>query len=199
MPRAKSSRNGPGLQDSIRSYCSSGFRECSRFRVLIIFTCRRPGANVRAFLPRTPNKISSVVFLKAKLVLEENVDGEISDRAVSHDTHKVDYLKDRVAFDLEWNSKDQTFDRDLAAFRSFFEYDKISVGVLLTRSTSLETWFRTLGNCLDKEGEETDRPVYQKYGASTTHMNKLLPRLEAGRGGGCPVLAFGITQRLVEK
>lgn len=33
------------------------------------------------------------------------------------DGHKVDYVKNRVAFDLEWNSKDQTFDRDLYAFR----------------------------------------------------------------------------------
>ncbi len=28
------------------------------------------------------------------------------------DGHKIDYVKGRVAFDLEWNSKDQTFDRD---------------------------------------------------------------------------------------
>ncbi|MGH7006603.1 MAG: BglII/BstYI family type II restriction endonuclease, partial [Alphaproteobacteria bacterium] len=30
------------------------------------------------------------------------------------------------------------------------------------------------------------------YGASTTHMSKLLPRLEGGGGGGCPVVVFGI-------
>jgi len=38
--------------------------------------------------------------------------------------------------------------------------------------------------------------VLKKYGAeggTTTHMAKLLPRLEAGRSGGCPVLAMGIT------
>ena len=29
------------------------------------------------------------------------------------DGHNIDFLKGRVAFDLEWNSKDQTFDRDL--------------------------------------------------------------------------------------
>ncbi|HET6630600.1 MAG TPA: BglII/BstYI family type II restriction endonuclease [Woeseiaceae bacterium] len=135
--------------------------------------------------------------LKAKLVLEEQVDGETLDRDISFDTHKVDYLKGRVAFDLEWNSKDQTFDRDLAAFRTFFDYDKISVGILVTRSSTLESWFKNLGFCLDKDGAETDSPVYKKYGASTTHMNKLLPRLEAGRGGGCPILALGITRRLV--
>lgn len=31
------------------------------------------------------------------------------------------------------------------------------------------------------------------------HMGKLLPRLEAGRSGGCPVLVFGITTALLKK
>ena len=34
------------------------------------------------------------------------------------DGHKIDYVKGRVALDMEWNSKDQTYDRDLYAFRS---------------------------------------------------------------------------------
>src|SRR5690606_19671716 len=37
------------------------------------------------------------------------------------DGHKIDYVKNRVAFDLEWNSKDQTFDRDLYAFGAFYQ------------------------------------------------------------------------------
>ncbi len=45
--------------------------------------------------------------LTAKMIIDKE--------KISHDTHKVDYLKGRVAFDLEWNSKDQTFDRDLFA------------------------------------------------------------------------------------
>lgn len=102
----------------------------------------------------------------------------------SHGSHKVDYLKGRVAFDLEWNSKDQTFDRDLYAFRSFFEYDAISVGVLITRSNELDPLFKQLD-------------IHSKYGASTTHIGKLLPRLNAGRNGGCPVMVFGITTKLI--
>lgn len=126
--------------------------------------------------------------LNAKLIVD--------DREVSHDTHKVDYIKGRVAFDLEWNSKDQTFDRDLYAFRAFFEYDKISLGVLVTRSNELDPWFASLGMYTDKYGVR--RAYKAKYGASTTHMGKLIPRLEAGRSGGCPVLVFGITPRLLE-
>jgi CRISPR-associated protein Csd2 len=116
----------------------------------------------------------------------------VDDQEISHDTHKVDFIKGRVAFDLEWNSKDQTFDRDLYAFRAFFEYDKISVGVLVTRSNELDPWFASLGEVVDRYG--TKRDIKLKYGASTTHMGKLLPRLNAGRSGGCPVLVFGITQ-----
>ncbi|XVN40841.1 MAG: BglII/BstYI family type II restriction endonuclease [Rickettsia endosymbiont of Argas persicus] len=34
------------------------------------------------------------------------------------------------------------------------------------------------------------------YGSSTTHIAKLLPRIEGGGGGGCPILVFGITEKL---
>ena len=125
--------------------------------------------------------------LKAKLVVDEDV--------VSIDTHKVDYIKDRIAFDLEWNSKDQTFDRDLYAFRAFFEYNKISLGILVTRSNELDGWFNSLGSYTDKYG--TERQYKSKYGASTTHISKLLPRLKSGRNGGCPILVFGITTKLL--
>ncbi|MDP6785765.1 MAG: BglII/BstYI family type II restriction endonuclease [Rhodospirillales bacterium] len=30
------------------------------------------------------------------------------------------------------------------------------------------------------------------YGGSTTHMSKLLLRIEGGGGGGCPIAVFGI-------
>jgi hypothetical protein len=125
--------------------------------------------------------------LIASLVLGEVKDGKVAKdvEIVRSDTHKVDYLKGRVALDVEWNSKDQTFDRDLFAFRTFFEFGKISVGVLITRSIELAPWFASLG-------------IKDKYGASTTHMGKLLPRLQSGRAGGCPVLAIGITQKVIK-
>jgi len=128
--------------------------------------------------------------LTASLVVNET-------EVVSSDTHKIDYLKNGVAFDLEWNSKDQTFDRDLYAFRTFFEYKKISVGILVTRSNDLDPYFESLGKYNDMNGIE--RKYKEKYGASTTHWGKLIPRLEAGRSGGCPVLAFGITQKLLSQ
>ncbi|MDR0968669.1 MAG: restriction endonuclease [Holosporaceae bacterium] len=94
--------------------------------------------------------------------------------------HNIDYIKGKIALDMEWNSKDQTFDRDLYAFRAFYECGIIACGVIVTRSESLNQAFSKLG-------------VISKYGASTTWMGKLLSRINSGRHGGCPLLALGIT------
>lgn len=100
--------------------------------------------------------------------------------------HKIDYVKGNVAVDLEWNSKDQTFDRDLYAFRTFYECGVITCGVIITRSEQLNHVFAALGD-----------DVKKKYGASTTWMGKLLPRIHARRHGGCPLLVIGITPETI--
>lgn len=123
------------------------------------------------------------------------------------DGHKIDYVKGRVAFDLEWNSKDQTFDRDLYAMRAFHECGLISLGIMVTRSEKLNPVFEVVPQLtktgepeLFKSGKNAGQPktVRAKYGASTTWMGKLLYRLNAGRHGGCPILVFGITPNLIE-
>ncbi|GKY90215.1 BglII/BstYI family type II restriction endonuclease [Sinisalibacter aestuarii] len=114
------------------------------------------------------------------------------------DGHRIDFVKGRVALDLEWNSKDQTYDRDLYAFSAFYDAGAIDAAVIITRGSSLDNaFFRSLGKVLEKDGTEGKGEVYKKFGASTTWMGKLLYRLDAGRNGGCPVLAIGITPKCV--
>ena len=96
-----------------------------------------------------------------------------------------------MAFDLEWNSKDQTFDRDLLAMRTYFECGLTEVGIIVTRSEELNGIFKEL---LDDKGD----PLIRKYGASTTWIGKLLYRLKSRRNGGCPILAVGIKKSCVE-
>jgi hypothetical protein len=95
-------------------------------------------------------------------------------------THKVDCYKERVALEVEWNNKDPFYDRDLNNFRLLFELRAIDVGVIITRCTELQKIFNELGRG-------------QSFGNSTTHMAKLIPRLDGGGGGGCPVVVFGIS------
>ena len=58
-----------------------------------------------------------------------------------------------------------------------------SAGVIITKADELRQVFEGLG-------------IRSKYGASTTWISKLLPRIEGGGGGGCPILVFGITKQL---
>jgi Restriction endonuclease BglII len=97
-------------------------------------------------------------------------------------THKVDYFKNRVAIEMEWNNKDPFFDRDLTSFRLLFELNVVSVGVIITRADELQRVFDELG-----KGASA--------GNSTTHMSKLIPKMHNRASGGCPVLAFGITMQ----
>lgn len=107
------------------------------------------------------------------------------------DGHNIDFLKNRVAFDLEWNSKDQTFDRDLLAMRTYFDCGLIDVGVIVTRAEELNEIFK-------QEKDENGQSLMKKYGASTTWMGKLIYRLDSRRNGGCPILAIGIRKGSVE-
>lgn len=116
---------------------------------------------------------------------EKSFDTRISvdKREIISPTHKVDCFKNGVALEIEWNNKDPFFDRDLNNFRLLFELRAISVGIILTRCDELQEIFDKLGKGAS-------------YGASTTHMSKLIPRIEGGGGGGCPIVVFGITRKL---
>jgi hypothetical protein len=107
----------------------------------------------------------------------------VDDTVLESPTHKVDCYKNGVGLEIEWNNKDPFYDRDLNNFRLLFDLRTVHVGVIVTRSDELQAIFDQLGR-----GDS--------YGASTTHMSKLLPRLEGGSGGGCPILVLGITQKL---
>lgn len=112
---------------------------------------------------------------KTQVIVDENV--------MDSPTHKVDCFKNRVALEIEWNNKDPFYDRDLNNFRLLFDLRAISVGIIITRRDELQDIFNQLGRG-------------SSYGASTTHMSKLIPRIEGGGGAGCPILIFGISKSL---
>jgi hypothetical protein len=117
--------------------------------------------------------------------VEKEFDTRITVDGNTHDspTHSVDCFKGKIALEIEWNNKDPFFDRDLNNFRLLFDLRVVSVGIIITRSDELQKLFNQLGKG-------------KSFGNSTTHMSKLLPRIEGGGGGGCPLLVFGITRRV---
>lgn len=111
---------------------------------------------------------------------------QIDETTMLSPTHRIDCYKNRIALEVEWNNKDPFFDRDLNNFRLLFDLRAISVGIIITRCDELQMVFNRLGRGA-------------AYGASTTHLSKLLPRIQGGSGGGCPLLVFGMTENLLDQ
>ena len=107
----------------------------------------------------------------------------VDNNVMESPTHAVDCFKNRIALEIEWNNKDPFFDRDLNNFRLLFDLRAVSVGIIITRCDELQEIFDSLGRG-------------SSYGASTTHMGKLIPRIQGGGGAGCPLLVFGIRRSL---
>ena len=98
-------------------------------------------------------------------------------------THEGDCFKNEIAVEVEWNNKDPFYDRDLNNFRLLFDLRTVDVGIIITRTDDLQSIFESIGRG-------------SSYGASTTHMSKLLPKIDGGGAGGCPVIVFGISPAL---
>jgi Restriction endonuclease BglII len=82
-----------------------------------------------------------------------------------------------VAVELEWNNKDPFFDRDLINFAALHREGALAVGIIVTRGPTLQNYIG---------------PVIKKYGTSTTHWDKIIPRINLGGGGECPLFVVGI-------
>jgi hypothetical protein len=109
-----------------------------------------------------------------------DIDIKIDGAEIEVPTHKIDNFKAGVGVEVEWNNKTEFYDRDLNNFRLLHQLRGVSVGVIITRVSELQEIFDDLG-------------IGPKYGNSTTHWNKLVPKINGGGAGGCPILVVGIT------
>jgi hypothetical protein len=130
--------------------------------------------------------IDSFLFSRGWVEKEFSTSVKVDKKTMRSPTHKVDCYKNKVALEIEWNNKDPFFDRDLNNFRLLFDLKAISVGIIITRCDELQDIFNDLGRG-------------RSYGPSTTHLSKLLPRVEGGGGGGCPLLVIGIRKKLYDR
>ena len=184
---------------------------------------------------------------KRNVVIRKTVD----DRERESSTHEIDHFRKHengaIALEIEWNNKDPFFDRDLENFQRLHTEGVISVGVIVTRGSSLQnkmlemirrhvTKKRICGyedlnrlgittptarqkrNIEDKINRMIDQKldrntgtsseysfveawsaqfVADKFGAATTHWNKLQARISRGVGNPCPLVLIGIPASVV--
>jgi hypothetical protein len=88
-----------------------------------------------------------------------------------------------IAVEMEWNNKDPFYDRDLNNFQALHREGAIAIGVIVTRGPNLQALiYPTIKS---KDGNK-------KYGQASTHWAKLIPKVNLGGGGECPLLLVGI-------
>ncbi|MEE3801339.1 BglII/BstYI family type II restriction endonuclease [Mycobacterium intracellulare] len=88
-----------------------------------------------------------------------------------------------IAVEMEWNNKDPFYDRDLINFQALHREGAIAIGVIVTRGPALQT---LIGATIQS------RDGGNKYGVSSTHWDKLIPKVNLGGGGECPLILIGI-------
>lgn len=82
---------------------------------------------------------------KANFEIKKTING-VPRESISHEVDHVRTLDNGtvVALEIEWNNKDPFFDRDLENFKRLHAEGAISVGIIITRGSSLQDSMREL-------------------------------------------------------
>ncbi len=82
---------------------------------------------------------------KAIFKIEKTIN-DIPRESISHEVDHVRSFPDNklIALEIEWNNKDPFFDRDLENFKRLHAEGAISVGIIVTRGSSLQNNMRAL-------------------------------------------------------
>src|ERR1043166_8359850 len=98
---------------------------------------------------RLRNGLAAKRWLKETFTITKTINGEPRESI----SHKVDHVRlverengsrYRLALEIEWNNKDPFFDRDLENFKRLHAEGGISIGVVVTRGTSMQDAMRSL-------------------------------------------------------
>jgi hypothetical protein len=194
------------------------------------------GGGETRFTQRTRNALAELGWRKHNFVVSKIIDG-VEKEATSHEVDHVRTVPSvgTIGCEIEWNNKDPFFDRDLENFKRLHAEGAISVGIIITRGSSLQAglWdlvrrFAAKRNIRDlaslaavgvtptpkqvrniRQRVERDRDpvdfadawtgnfVSNKFGAATTHWDKLQARVARGVGNPCPLLHIGLPASIV--
>jgi len=94
---------------------------------------------------RLRKALSAVGWIKTNFMVEKRINGAPRE-SQSHEVDHVRAMPDgtRIALEIEWNNKDPFYDRDLENFKRLHGDGAISIGIIVTRGTSLHANMRDL-------------------------------------------------------
>lgn len=97
------------------------------------------GGGETKFTQRLRHHFAALEWKKHNFEIRKVVDGQAREST----SHEVDHVRrfdhGVIACEIEWNNKDPFFDRDLENFKRLHAEGAISVGILITRGTTLQS------------------------------------------------------------
>ncbi len=143
---------------------------------------------------KIPHKLTKMSFDDRLKFVDQSE--HITRENLFQEGYLIDALKGRLAIDIEWNAKDGNLDRDIAAYRAWYDLGVIDGAILITKE---------IKSCKQLVNDLWSRYVEQRpelaglsgsvdLGTSTTTtIEKAQERIVRGDGGGCPILVVGVT------
>lgn len=96
------------------------------------------GGGETKWTQRLRHGLSELEWRKANFKIEKSINGKARESI----SHEIDHVRIApagvIVLEIEWNNKDPFFDRDLENFKRLHAEGAISVGVIVTRGTSLQ-------------------------------------------------------------
>ncbi len=170
------------LRDSFPTHWNDLIETLTRFHIDVVTDIYQAGGNRSTVAIRFDGALQARGWGKRNIDISTTINEQLVAKVRSHeiDMFKLgaQHLFPGVAVEMEWNNKDPFFDRDLSNYYALHRAGALAVGVIVTR-----------GPRLQQRLQERDR---QRFGASTTHWGKLMPRVDIGGGGECPLFLVGI-------
>lgn len=112
-------------------------------------------------------------WTKMNFVIEKRINQQAKE-AISHE---IDHVKSFdagiIALEIEWNNKDPFFDRDLENFKRLHADGAISVGVIITRGSSMQTDLRQLVQRFATEKGLSSHEAVEAFGLARTRRQKM--------------------------
>jgi len=195
------------------------------------------GGGETKFTPRLRRRLSDLGWPKHNFRIEKVIDGA-SRESTSHEVDHVRRFESpaaAIACEIEWNTKDTFYDRDLQNFKRLHTEGAISAGVIITRGRTLQSALEdSLRRFVSDRGIDSfdalarngvvptpkqrqaieartvraREPIRfgeawaqnfmsNKYGAATTHWDKLMERVARGVANPCPLLLIGLPATMI--
>jgi hypothetical protein len=100
------------------------------------------GGGVGKGTQRLRNGLTEKGWVKTTFTIVKSIDDGTRKKTAESISHEVDHVRQfgdhRLALEIEWNNKDPFFDRDLENFKRLHAEGAISLGIIITRGSSLQ-------------------------------------------------------------